>query len=62
MAVIRNKWIEKEKKKRALDTAPAFQSVDTSDDWKPVDSNKPVKRFTNAANGTMKKTLRGVRK
>ena len=62
MAVIRNKWIEKEKKKRAPETAPAFLSVDTSDDWNPVDTDKPTKRFTNAANGTMKKTLRGVRK
>jgi hypothetical protein len=61
MPTIKNKWIEKEKKKKVLETAPSFES-NRDDTWQPVDTTKAVKRFTNASNGTMKKTLRGLRK
>ena len=61
MPTIQNKWIEKEKKKRAIETAPAFAQV-KGDDWLPTKINKKVKRHTPAANGTMHKTLRGTRK
>lgn len=61
MSVIQNKWVEKEKKKRAVETAPAFQSV-PGDEWLPVKTDSPVKRHTNAARATMRKTLRGVRR
>ena len=60
MATIPNKWIEKEKKKRVHETAPAFEAKE-ADDWNPVAAKKP-ERHTNAARATMRKTLRGVRK
>ena len=61
MAVIQNKWVEKEKKKRAVETAPAFESV-PGDDWLPSKTDAPIKRHTTATRSTMRKTLRGVRK
>lgn len=61
MAVITNKWVEKEKKKKAPDTAPAFQADDT-DSWQPVPASKTVIRYSKAARATMVRTLRGVRK
>lgn len=59
MAVIKNTWVEKEKKKAKAETAPAFQSND-EDTWAPV--KKKVKREITSSNATMRKTLRGVRK
>jgi hypothetical protein len=61
MAVIQNKWVQKQLKKRAAETAPAFESV-PDDDWLPVNTKKPIERHTNASRATMHKTLRGVRK
>ena len=61
MAVIQNNWIEKEKKKRVAETAPAFQSV-PGDEWLPINVKKKIERHTNAARATMSKTLRGVRR
>lgn len=61
MVVMQNKWVEKEKKKRAIETAPAFESA-PGDDWLPSKTGTPVKRHTNASRATMRKTLRGVRK
>lgn len=61
MAVIQNKWVEKEKRKRVHETAPAFESL-AIDNWLPINPGKPVKRHTHAARATMVRTLRGVRK
>jgi hypothetical protein len=61
MAVIPNKWVEKQKKKKAPETAPAFEA-NHIDNWLPVNPGRPVKRHTNAARSTMVRTLRGVRK
>jgi hypothetical protein len=61
MSVIQNKWVEKEKKKRVAETAPAFQSV-PGDEWLPINTKKKIERHTNAARATLCRTLRGVRK
>jgi len=61
MAVILNKWIEKIKKKRAPETAPAFKS-DAEDTWLPVNPKKVIIRHTKAACAILHKTLRGLRK
>jgi hypothetical protein len=61
MAVIQNKWVEKEKKKKAHDTAPAYE-FDTKNTWIPVSAKQAPKRHTNAARAMYKQTLRGVRK
>lgn len=61
MATIPNTWIEKEKKKRAQDTAPAFESNST-DTWQPANTEKPKKRHSPASVSTMRKTLRGIRR
>lgn len=61
MAVITNKWVEKEKKKRVHETAPAFES-NSLDSWIPINTGSIVKRHTKAARATMVRTLRGVRK
>ena len=61
MSVIPNKWVQKEKKKKAPETAPSFGSI-PDDTWIPVKSGTPEKRSTTYAKSTMHKTLRGVRK
>lgn len=61
MAVIQNKWVEKEKKKKAIETAPAFES-NSMDSWLPINPSKQVKRTSHASRATMVRTLRGVRK
>lgn len=61
MAVIMNKWVEKEKKKKVHETAPAFAS-DSLDSWLPINAGTTIKRHTKAARSTMVRTLRGVRK
>lgn len=61
MAVIQNKWVEKQKKKTKAETAPAFEP-NPGDSWLPVDTKKNVERHSNAARATYKQTLRGVRK
>ncbi|CAB4128533.1 hypothetical protein UFOVP100_40 [uncultured Caudovirales phage] len=61
MTTIQNKWVEKVKKKRAIETAPAFESND-EDTWSPIQKNKIIQRHTNASQSTMHKTLRGLRK
>lgn len=61
MPVIQNKWVEKQKKKKAHETAPAYE-FDTKNTWLPVSSDKSPQRHTNAARATYKHTLRGVRK
>jgi len=61
MPVIPNKWLEKEKKKKTHETAPAyeFNQVNT---WVPSNSKESKDRHTNAARAMYKQTLRGVRK
>lgn len=61
MAVIQNKWVEKEKKKRGQETAPAFEAAPI-DNWLPINPEKPVKRSSKASRASYKNTLRGVRK
>jgi len=61
MAVIQNKWVEKQKKKKAHETAPAYE-FDAVNTWIPSASDKPKERHTNAARAMYKQTLRGVRK
>jgi hypothetical protein len=61
MAAITNKWIEKEKKKKAIETAPAFES-NSLDSWLPINPSKQKKRTSQASRSTMVKTLRGVRR
>ncbi len=61
MAVIQNKWIEKEKKKKVHQTAAAYES-NSLDSWIPINPATPIKRHTKANKSTMSRTLRGVRK
>jgi hypothetical protein len=61
MAVIQNKWIEKQKKKKTNETAPAYDS-DPLADSSAYNAKKPEKRHTNASRSTMVRTLRGMRK
>ena len=61
MAVIQNKWVEKEKKKKAAETAPAFET-DSTDTWQPSKTEKPKARHSPASVATMRKTLRGIRR
>ncbi len=58
---IPNKWVEKKKKKKGPETAPAyeFNSIDT---WAPAKVDKNAKRHSFAARATYKKTLRDMRK
>jgi hypothetical protein len=61
MAVIQNKWVEKENKKRSIETAPAFE-IDSNDTRKPRNTKKPKARHSSASVATMRKTLRGIRR
>lgn len=61
MAVIQNTWVEKQKKKKVHETAPAYE-FETKNTWLPVSTNKSLKRHTNATRAIYKQTLRGVRK
>jgi hypothetical protein len=61
MVVIRNTWVEKEKKKKTHETAPSYGSDSLSKEAM-YNSTKPTKRYTSAARATMVKTLRGTRK
>lgn len=51
MKVIKNNWVEKQKKKKTLETSPAQES-----------DSLQRKPFINVIQQSMKKTLRGVRK
>jgi IS4 transposase len=61
MAVIPNKWVEKEKKKRVHETAPAFET-DSTDTWQTSKTEKSKARHSPASVATMRKTLRGIRR
>jgi len=61
MAVIRNTWIEKVKKKKAAETAPAYESYAHKNDFEHQ-TRKPKERHTPSLKVSMSRTLRGVRK
>lgn len=61
MAVIRNTWVEKIKKKKEPVTAAAYERDPLADTY-ANNSQKPKKRFTVPACSILVKTLRGVRK
>lgn len=61
MAVIQNTWVEKQKKKKVEEKAPAFEAS-SIDSWLPIAPDKATKRFTIAMRASYKKTLTGVRK
>jgi len=61
MAVIRNSWVEKVKKKKAHETAPSYESYSVEDDF-ATQIKQPSKRHTPSLKATMSRTLRGVRK
>lgn len=61
MAVKQNKWVEKERKKRGHETAPAFK-YDPIDEWDPIKAVKTVKRHSPCFLSASSRTLRGVRK
>ena len=59
MAVIPNKWVEKERKKRAHETAPSYESYSAPE---TISAKKPEKRFSTASRVHVVRTLRGVRR
>ena len=61
MAVIMNKWIEKERKKKVHETAAAYDA-DPLSSQAVYNAKKPEKRHTQASRSTMVRTLRGIRK
>ena len=61
MAVIQNKWVEKQKKKKTPETAPSYES-DLLAESEIYNAKKPIKRFTLAARSVVVRTLRGIRK
>ena len=61
MAIIHNSWVEKVKKKKVHETAPAYESYSYRDDF-ATQTKKPAKRHTPSLKATINKTLRGVRK
>ncbi len=59
MSVIQNKWVEKQRKKKATDTAPAYDNTA----YDILDSvGKPIARFSTSSVANRIKTLRGVRR
>ena len=61
MAVIRNSWVEKVKKKKVAETAPSYESYTQKNDFEHQ-TRKPKERHTPSLKATMSRTLRGVRK
>lgn len=61
MPTITNSWVEKVKKKKEHETAPAYESYAYKNDFKHQ-TRKPEKRHTPALKATFTKTLRGTRK
>ena len=61
MAILDNKWIQKQKVKQKPETVASYEKI-TSDSWEPVKTNKPIKRHSLALHANMHKTLNGVRK
>jgi hypothetical protein len=61
MTIIHNTWVEKVKKKKAHETAPAYESYAYDNDF-ATQTKKPKKRHNPALKATFVKTLRGTRK
>lgn len=61
MPVIMNCWVEKVKKKKSHQTAPAYESYKKHDDFK-TQTRMPESRHTPSLKVTCSKTLRGTRK
>jgi len=61
MPVIQNTWVEKQKKKKVRETAPAYASNHLAES-EIYNATKPETRHTHAARCIFVKTLRGVRK
>jgi hypothetical protein len=61
MAIIHNTWVEKVKKKKSPETAPAYEAYAFKDDFK-TQTRRPEKRHNPALKATFVKTLRGTRK
>lgn len=61
MAVIKNNWVEKFKKKKEYNTAPSYEAYSRDEDFSHK-SKIPTKCHTPSLKATMVKTLRGVRK
>jgi len=61
MAVIPNRWIEKERKKAAHVTAASYEK-DDFDSFSVVNQKPLAKRHSPAARAAYTRTLRGVRK
>lgn len=61
MPVITNTWVEKERKKRMHETAPAYD-FEHDDSYSISSTEKKSRRHNHAARGMYSKTLRGVRK
>lgn len=61
MPTIVNSWIEKVKKKKNHETAPAYETYAYKNDFN-TQTKKPEKRHTPSLKATMTKTLRGIRK
>lgn len=61
MPTIKNSWIEKLKKKKAVETAPAYKNEHASE-FDTISSKRPITRSSLPITSTAHKTLRGVRK
>lgn len=61
MPTIVNSWIEKVKKKKVAETAPAYDTELYKNDFK-AQTRRPEKRHTPSLKVTFTRTLRGVRK
>jgi len=70
MAIVANKWLEKQHKKIEKQTAPAYKvdkpkgSINVKDfpDFIPVNADKPAKRHSKCLKTNLVRTLRGIRK
>lgn len=63
MAIMGNKWIEKEASKHSITktTAPSYDT-NSADDFEVPNLKKRIKRYTHAARAVLVRTLRGVRR
>ncbi len=63
MAIMGNKWIEKEASKHSImkTTAPSYKPEPVPE-FIPINLGKPIKRHTKAARAILVRTLRGMRK
>lgn len=62
MAIMGNKWVEKEGLKSIKKTTAPSYEANLVADYSVPDLKKKVKRHSHASRATMVRTLRGVRK